>query len=155
MDGGRTTPPEQQASEPLAGLNPRRQAFVAAYANPLSPTFGIGAQSAVAAGYSPERARVTASELVADRNVRSSIEAILDAAITPQELASTMADYFRDSDRKVRSASVRAGEILMRARRMIGPDTEVSVDARTVLLPQLPAASLEALLAQLEGGESR
>lgn len=148
--------PDSDSSDPLAGLPPRRRAFVQAYADPASPTFGNGTQAAKAAGYSPRAADVEASRLLGNARVQEATEAILARHISRDELVRGMADYFRDADPKVRPSAVRAGELLMRGYRMTGPDTEVSVDARSLVLPSLDASVLAALEATLEpDNESR
>lgn len=137
-----------------AELPPRRAAFVAAYADPNSPTFGNGTQSAIAAGYSPTvGARAQAVEVLANPNVRASVRATLErAGISHERLAAGMLKYFEDEDHKVRASSVRAGEILMRASGMLEAETQVSVDARSVILPSAQSvdiSALESLLAQI------
>ncbi len=72
-------------------LNTRQRRFVAEYTNPESEAFGNQTKAAKLAGYSQERARITGSELVTNRNVRSEIERILDAAgVTIEKLAKTV-----------------------------------------------------------------
>lgn len=144
----------------MAELNPRREAFVAAYADPGSPTFGNGAASVVAAGYSANdvTARSQASVLATNPNVQESIRAVLErAGVTPERLSRRMNAYFEDEDKRVRSSSVRAGEILMRAAGMLQPESVTNVDARSLILPSAGSASisqLEELLASLGRAEA-
>ena len=136
-------------------LNPRRAAFVQAYANPESPTFGNAAQSYISAGApNTPAARVTASQVLSSPNVQSEVQRALAAAgVTRERLTRGMLRYFEDEDTRVRSASVRAGEILMRASGMLSADTNITIDARSILLPGSAEASvsdLEAALSNLE-----
>ena len=139
-------------------LPPRRAAFVQAYADPTSATFGNGTQSAIAAGFSDgPSARVAAVRTLASDSVQSSIRATLErAGVTQDKLARGMLRFFEDDDKRVRASSVRAGEILMRASGMLEAETNVSIDARSVILPSASSAdisALESLLAQI-GGDS-
>ena len=61
-------------------LNLRQRRFIAEFTNPQSEGFGNQTKAAKLAGYSQERARITGSELVTNRNVRSEIERIMDEA---------------------------------------------------------------------------
>lgn len=137
-------------------LPPKRAAFVKAYTDPTAPTFGNGTQSAVAAGYqqSPGAVAVEASRLLKNDKVQSEVQRALAAAgITREHLARGMRRYFDDEDQRVRASSVRAGEILMRAAGMLQPDTQVTIDARSILLPgsaEASVAQLEAALAALD-----
>ena len=72
-------------------LNTRQRRFIAEYTNPESEAFGNQTKAAKLAGYSQERARITGSELVTNRNVRSEIDRILDVAgVTIEKLAKTV-----------------------------------------------------------------
>lgn len=135
-------------------LPPRRAAFVAAYADPNSPTFGNGTQSAIAAGFSDgPSARVAAVRALASDSVQTSVRATLErAGISHDRLARGMLKYFEDDSHKVRASAVRAGEVLMRASGMLEAETQVSVDARSVILPSagsVDISALESLLAQI------
>ncbi len=69
-------------------LNLRQRRFIAEFTNPQSKGFGNQTKAAELAGYSQERARITGSELVTNRNVRSEIERIMDeAGVTRKKVA--------------------------------------------------------------------
>lgn len=59
-------------------LNLRQRRFIAEFTNPESPAFGNQTKAAIAAGYSPRRAKQTGHETVTNRDVRTEIERILD-----------------------------------------------------------------------------
>jgi len=61
-------------------LNLRQRKFVAEFTNPQGEAFGNQTKAAKLAGYSQERARITGSELVTNRNVQREIERIMDEA---------------------------------------------------------------------------
>ena len=61
-------------------LNLRQRRFVAEFTNPQSEAFGNQTKAAKLAGYSQERARITGSELVTNRNIQREIERIMDEA---------------------------------------------------------------------------
>ncbi len=55
-------------------LNLKQRHFIAEFTNPKSKGFGNQTKAAELAGYSPKRARITGSELVTNRNIRSEVE---------------------------------------------------------------------------------
>ncbi len=66
-------------------LRPKQRRFIAQYADPTSPTFGNGTQSAIAAGYSQRSAAETAYEILRNPKVVREIEHILDQAGATRE----------------------------------------------------------------------
>jgi hypothetical protein len=72
-------------------LNLRQRRFVAEFTNPQSEAFGNQTKAAKLAGYSQERARITGSELVTNRNIQREIERIMDeAGVTGKMLAQVL-----------------------------------------------------------------
>ncbi|MVM34409.1 hypothetical protein GO755_30535 [Spirosoma sp. HMF4905] len=72
-------------------MNASQKKFVAAYCNHLN-----GAQAARDAGYSKRRAKQTASELLANKEVKDAIEAVLDnQAMPPAEAVRRLTDMGR------------------------------------------------------------
>ena len=72
-------------------LNFRQRRFIAEFTNPQSEAFGNQTKAAKLAGYSPRRARITGSELVANRNIQREIERIMDeVGITGKMLAQVL-----------------------------------------------------------------
>ena len=72
-------------------LNLRQRRFIAEFTNPESKGFGNQTKAAELAGYSQERARITGSELVTNRNIRSEIERIMDeAGVTREKVAEVL-----------------------------------------------------------------
>lgn len=132
-------------------LPPRRAAFVAAYTDPESPTFGNGTQSAIAAGYAATpAARVESTRLLANDSVSNAVQSALEAAgLTREHLSARLRRFLDDDAPQVRASAVRALELGMRAQRMLDPDVQVSIDARSILLPGARGKSIEELEAML------
>lgn len=64
-------------------LNPKQVAFVAAYLNPKSPTFGNATQSYIAAGYSKNGADRGAFQLLSKIEIQKAMAAWKDATARP------------------------------------------------------------------------
>lgn len=134
------------------GLTERQRRFVDAYA-----ATGNGTEAAIQAGYANgdrNNARVSASrDLLPNPNVQAALaERLASWGITQEKIARQMWSYATDDDSKVRSSSVRAAELTARMAGMLTPDTNVSVDARSVVLPStLTSLEPEQLLSLLAG----
>jgi hypothetical protein len=147
-------------TEPLEEtLSPRRRAFVDAYTNPDSPTFGNGTQSVIAAGYSdhPVGARVQAHHLLTSPNgVASPVRAAFEAqGVNDHWRANLLKRYAEDGDASwKRAPAVRAIELTARIDGTLRDDVTVNVDARSALLPvSVPPEALLALLQQAASSE--
>jgi len=132
------------AQEALSKLPPRQRNFTIGIAEGKNQR-----QAAIDAGYPESSAAVRGSQLVRNDNVIAAFDAL---GLSPRRLAERMASYMDDTDPKVRPSSVRAGEILMRARGMLNTDVNVNIDARSVVLDgadSLSVADLEQLAQSL------
>ena len=110
-------------------LTPRQQRFVAEYAIDLNAT-----QAAIRAGYSPTSAKVTASRMLTNANVRSAVDATQQKVA--EALGDSAEDVLRDALDTYRAAS-QAGQfsaavsaLVLRSKRHPAFSEKHEVDAR-------------------------
>ena len=133
----------------LDSLPPRRRRFVELYANPDSPTFGNATQSyhAISPATTYGSAAVLASRELKNVQSQEAIGSVLaERGLTRSHIADRLKFALDDDAPQVRSSLVRAAEVALRAYGDLGPDTNLTVDARSI---QLAPGESDALREQL------
>ncbi len=78
MSGKNKKPKKPDGRKISKRLNLRQRRFIAEFTNPESEAFGNATKSAVASGYSPQRAMQTGHDLVRNREVEREIDRVMD-----------------------------------------------------------------------------
>ena len=141
----------------MTEINPRRDAFVRAYADPSSPTFDNATRSMLAVnpnltyGSAAELGSRELKKIESNGDLRATLEA---AGLTPALVAGHWVQWMADSNTPgYRSPAVRTSELAARALGMLSEAT-VNVDARSILIPGAGALSEAQLLELLERAEA-
>ena len=129
-------------------MNPKRQRFCEEYAVDLN-----GAQAAIRAGYAPGSAKVTASRLLTDANVRERVDQLIVEHRERIEVSvDSLSKLFIDDrqlahDNKQAGAAVSATEKLAKLHGLMSERLKVDVNVTT---GQMTSAEVEAELDEIE-----